>query len=208
MGLLGKWVLTDTTITIKSKTYNLDEVVAINAPTEYAKNEGMYYIFVGGTKHLITYHRKQKEEGEKAIKYIEEFVIKNNSTEIKKRCKVCNHIFCYSSIDLYKNASNQKSASRAAFAGAMQAIGGTAIASSSELNRSQQLQAQVIDYNRCPKCNSRDLEVLSDEQYEELNSGSNSNSVPDEIKKFKELLDNGIITQEEFDAKKKQLLGL
>ncbi len=30
----------------------------------------------------------------------------------------------------------------------------------------------------------------------------------DEIKKFKELLDNGIITQEEFDAKKKQLLGL
>ena len=30
----------------------------------------------------------------------------------------------------------------------------------------------------------------------------------DELKKFKELLDNGIITQEEFDAKKKQLLGL
>lgn len=30
----------------------------------------------------------------------------------------------------------------------------------------------------------------------------------DEIKKFKELLDMGIITQDEFDAKKKQLLGL
>lgn len=30
----------------------------------------------------------------------------------------------------------------------------------------------------------------------------------DEIKKYKELLDMGIITQEEFDAKKKQLLGL
>lgn len=30
----------------------------------------------------------------------------------------------------------------------------------------------------------------------------------DEIKQFKELLDSGIITQEEFDAKKKQLLGL
>ena len=30
----------------------------------------------------------------------------------------------------------------------------------------------------------------------------------DELKKFKELLDMGIITQEEFDAKKKQLLGL
>ena len=30
----------------------------------------------------------------------------------------------------------------------------------------------------------------------------------DEIKKFKELLDMGAITQEEFDAKKKELLGL
>lgn len=33
-------------------------------------------------------------------------------------------------------------------------------------------------------------------------------SAADEIKKFKELLDIGAITQEEFDAKKKQLLGL
>lgn len=30
----------------------------------------------------------------------------------------------------------------------------------------------------------------------------------DELKKYKDLLDNGVITQEEFDAKKKQLLGL
>lgn len=30
----------------------------------------------------------------------------------------------------------------------------------------------------------------------------------DELKKYKELLDSGIISQEEFDAKKKQLLGL
>ena len=33
-------------------------------------------------------------------------------------------------------------------------------------------------------------------------------SQADELRKFKELLDEGIITQEEFDAKKKQLLGL
>ena len=30
----------------------------------------------------------------------------------------------------------------------------------------------------------------------------------DELKKYKELLDSGVISQEEFDAKKKQLLGL
>lgn len=33
-------------------------------------------------------------------------------------------------------------------------------------------------------------------------------SAADEIKKYKELLDMGAITQDEFDAKKKQLLGL
>ena len=33
-------------------------------------------------------------------------------------------------------------------------------------------------------------------------------SQADELKKFKDLFDSGVITQEEFDAKKKQLLGL
>lgn len=35
-----------------------------------------------------------------------------------------------------------------------------------------------------------------------------SQSNADELKKYKDLLDTGVITQEEFDAKKKQLLGL
>lgn len=39
-------------------------------------------------------------------------------------------------------------------------------------------------------------------------SSANKISSADEIAKFKKLLDNGTITQEEFDAKKKQLLGL
>lgn len=40
------------------------------------------------------------------------------------------------------------------------------------------------------------------------NNTTASSSNADELKKYKELLDSGIITQEEFDAKKKQLLGL
>lgn len=39
-------------------------------------------------------------------------------------------------------------------------------------------------------------------------TGAGTVSAADELKKFKDLLDSGIITQEEFDAKKKQLLGL
>lgn len=37
---------------------------------------------------------------------------------------------------------------------------------------------------------------------------NSSFSVADEIKKFKDLLDSGVITQDEFDSKKKQLLNL
>ena len=51
------------------------------------------------------------------------------------------------------------------------------------------------------------------EDYKATPIETTTNAIPqasgaDEIKKYKELLDMGIITQEEFDAKKKQLLGL
>lgn len=36
---------------------------------------------------------------------------------------------------------------------------------------------------------------------------NSSSSVADELKKFKELLDAGVLTQEEFDRKKKELIG-
>ena len=40
------------------------------------------------------------------------------------------------------------------------------------------------------------------------NQPNAATDVAEELKKFKELLDSGVITQEEFDAKKRQLLGL
>ena len=43
---------------------------------------------------------------------------------------------------------------------------------------------------------------------ETLDEGVKTSVNIEEIKKYKELLDMGAITQEEFDAKKKQLLGL
>ena len=39
-------------------------------------------------------------------------------------------------------------------------------------------------------------------------SNQSAEKVGDELKKYKEMLDQGLITQEDFDAKKKQLLGL
>lgn len=56
--------------------------------------------------------------------------------------------------------------------------------------------------------------ILADRQTKEVKASApvtnitQAQSSADELKKFKDLLDSGIITQEEFDAKKKQLLGL
>ena len=51
-------------------------------------------------------------------------------------------------------------------------------------------------------------ECITNNNTDEIKESYSSNGTSDEIMKFKELLDKGVITQEEFDAKKKQLLGL
>lgn len=71
----------------------------------------------------------------------------------------------------------------------------------------------VKDYSKCPKCNSADIVEISEEEYKAFQASNEREnnktaSSADELMKFKELLDSGVITQEEFDVKKKQLLGL
>ena len=62
---------------------------------------------------------------------------------------------------------------------------------------SNEKMIEIVDYikNKIEICKHRNLE-------------SKVSSSADEIVKFKKLLDDGIITEEEFEAKKKQLLGI
>lgn len=52
--------------------------------------------------------------------------------------------------------------------------------------------------------------IVQKDKNENINQNAiiNNNSNADELKKYKELLDSGIITQEEFEKKKQQLLGI
>ena len=76
---------------------------------------------------------------------------------------------------------------------------------------------QRIDIKACPRnivlLNLKNCEEVSAVLKKLLDQNSSDSSTTnysnaDELKKFKELLDSGVISQEEFDAKKKQLLGL
>ena len=78
--------------------------------------------------------------------------------------------------------------------------------------------ANTTEINNVPKEKAALLAKIIKEEAanfkNKLNNGSIARSVPEtnnnfsQLKELKELLDQGIITQEEFNAKKKQLLGL
>ena len=69
----------------------------------------------------------------------------------------------------------------------------------------------IVDLNRdtfSDQIINKCVSSLNEIKKQNIYKADNSNSSADKLKKFKELLDIGAITQEEFDAKKKQLLGL
>ena len=53
----------------------------------------------------------------------------------------------------------------------------------------------------------REKKELEEAKLENKKENNNDNKF-EEVKKYKDLLDSGIISQEEFDKKKKELLGL
>ena len=62
---------------------------------------------------------------------------------------------------------------------------------------------KIVDYSKCPYCNSNDIS-----NYDEKSTKNVVLSPADELKKYKELLDIGAITNEEYEQKKKELLNL
>ena len=137
----------------------------------------------------------------------------NDTNEHRMRCNVCGHIFCYTDEDVKKNLGNAGMGALTALGGLASALGGGTIFHTHHLQgQADRYTDKIIDYNRCPACHSNNISEIEDGEVMQANSTPISaiptTSAADELKKFKELLDMGIITQEEFDAKKKQLLGL
>jgi hypothetical protein len=133
--------------------------------------------------------------------------------EYRNQCNVCGHIYCYTEGDLLRSQNNALKAKLGTVGATASALGGSRIDMYAQGAMADRAKNAVIDYSRCPNCNSTDIKELSEEEFKALQTAKTNSSAPavsaaDELKKFKELLDAGVITQEEFDAKKKQLLGL
>lgn len=156
--------------------------------------------------------KKNKVDFSKLIVYKEVSNEKFTKGEYIMQCQTCGHIFRYTNADLERN----KQITHEAFALQKEAtidsmIWNPLISSVEELRADNKFN-DVVNYDRCAKCNSIKLKRISEEELKEIQEKQSATiqgvSSADELKKFKELLDSGIITQEEFDQKKKQLLGL
>ena len=136
------------------------------------------------------------------------FWIDNKNTEVRQRCNTCGHVFCYTMDDLERNRKEANKAVLSSIGGMAGALSGhyTAAAVNNSLADTQ--MNRINDYTRCPKCNSTDLRVINGEEDQSSVPAAGNASVADELKKFKELLDLGIITEEEFNTQKAKLLGM
>ena len=202
----------------KGKSWGYDKIYNINAKfnTGWRKDIGSLDFNIKETdsaKILYTIHFSMDdyEEMNALINYIKEkhenYLSQKNEEMLKehrKKCNVCGNIFCYNGYDVQRNQNNEKDAAFATMVAGLNAISGTRYDMYEQSKRSESLKNQVIDYGKCPNCGSRDLVELE----ESTHSDDNSEKSIDEIRKYKKLLDEGIITQEEFDKKKKELLGL
>lgn len=162
----------------------------------------------------LPYAKDQGKEAKIAFEYIKAHSLdrfkdieKPDNGEFKMRCNTCGTIFCYTIDDLERNREAAKKNAVASL-GQIGAFfeGNQAARISLELDKEK-----IVDYSRCPKCNSIDVCLLSEADVsgtEGLVGKPIGRSIADEIRSFRSLADDGIITEEEFEAKKKELLGL
>lgn len=145
-------------------------------------------------------------DNQNEIKIEEKVTEKNENKEYRKKCNVCGYIFCYTDEDIIANNEKRKLANRYRVGMVTQGLmGNNKIDWRYNQEKMEQSLSQIIDFSKCFKCGSTDIIDYNNEKQNEENVSINN---IDEIVKYKELLDNGILTKEEFDKKKKEILNL
>lgn len=192
--------------TKKIKTNNILEIS--HKTSAWGCSEIMKIITIDGNefKYEIVLSNGDDETFNKLCNHLNKLVA-NRPSEIRKKCNVCGNIFCYNANDILVNNSNIRSAAISSLGTMTSAVAGTRYDAYEQNKMANNSLNKIINFNKCPNCGSSNLSDISNENVIS-NQSNNISSAADEIKKYKELLDCGAISQEEFDAKKKQLLGL
>ena len=226
-GFNTKWTLQEDRLVSSGTVIMLNDIVDVF----FQKPIGTAFISVGtiliatrnGEKIGVSYKGSQLEDAKTAYNYI----LENGSEELKERirlrnaefrmvCNVCGKITCFHLSDLETNVKLARQAQLHASASVLTSIIGTRYDTYEQGKMADAALNRIVDYTRCPECGSTDIKMLTDAEWETMSAqgtqrvlaSSTANvSIAEQIKQFKELLDMGVLTQEEFDAKKRQLLA-
>lgn len=225
------WGIQDDVIIIGDKTIAMADVEKVWG-FKTGRGGVMFSLQADGKTYILSATLKKGNEGntrnaEEAYHYLEKYIInkgiEKRTTMHYKRCDACGRVFAVSEAELEYADRLMGSAAKDSVLGMISSASQLASGMyGAYVGKNMQEQAdkkmdQALTVGNCPYCKSSMTFDISEEDYDTLHQQQSykdkpadqaSVSVADEIKKFKELLDIGAITQEEFDAKKKQLLGL
>ena len=134
-------------------------------------------------------------------------------------CNSCDKLIFYSPADIENYKSKSCEATGDAIGAFASSLNGNVLAANQFLDRSEKAMDKsknpifnVFINKTCPYCNSNAIEFMDEDDYrcylKKHDVSAEDKSEADEIRKYKTLLDDGIITNEEFELKKRQLLGL
>ena len=155
--------------------------------------------------HLLTPEQKAEKQAAKTAEWKAHL-----NDEHVIRCNVCGHVFCYTNLDVEANKQLQLAIADKEISAARNTLWVSKSLGGVQYQQAEMMKMRSKDFKHCPQCNSTDIcEIPKAEPIPAAETPAvPAASAIDELKKLKELLDMGIVTQEEFDAKKKQLLGL
>lgn len=111
---------------------------------------------------------EEKYDGRYQLVDLAEARAKAEKAEIIKRCNVCGHIFCYNQADIKKNMDNAKNAVWSGIGQIAGGLSGAYTASAVNHTNAQNSLNKIVDFNRCPQCNSTNLSVISDEEFKKM----------------------------------------
>jgi len=175
--------------------------------------------------NFIRYRKQGHIDSVNALNELRAAGLLTENGEFRRKCDTCGFSYIYTLADIAESNSHATMGVISAVASVIGAVNEakTGKYSASDINAddADESFSQVVNYDLCLSCHSADTRLLTDEEWETeliarlaprvdtpFVSTASSISTADELGKYKQLLDNGAITQEEYDAKKKQLLSL
>ena len=209
-----KWILEDDYIYYNNPTQTiipLQNIIQVELIDNAAFVNGEIRIKLKNKTFPVRlfFNQKQRYEAEIAKKYIEEHSPAKKEKEYRKKCNVCGQIICYTETDLKNSRENQALTSVYSLRYFLNSFGGSSYDKYENAKLANSANSRIVDYSKCPNCHSSDLtDVICDNSNPCASSKNLDKNDIEKIMQYKKLYDEGILTKEEFDAKKKELLDL